>query len=428
MSAEAQAIEAFFRRRFGRDAFYLPSGRLGLYLVFREWLRPGDRLLMSPVNDDVVFFTVLAAGLVPVLAPVDPYTGNIDPAAIDDSTWERLHAVMTTNLYGIPDRMDLLQAQCRRHRLLLVEDACHAIDSRFAGQRIGKFGSVAVYSLGKHVGGVGGVVTFAEESRRESLARRAEKELRYRSLPQAAAARIRASLSSVGASTRARRRLARMRDRLLPRPIARSGHRMPYELTAVRQAQDEGGGLDRFERWVRVDNPAYRTWPLRSSLRATLKRLETFEESRRLRIAGTGKLLELGYTPAGFRVPADTALLRVPLFVQERENVVARFAERGLTAHYIYDPPLDLYAPALAEGLPSPRAARIWSRDVLPVDPLCADRFLALLRESPGLCRQSPEALRSDTGHDERSRATTSPYVYESRPEILRAVEMAQTD
>ena len=43
VSVEAQAIEAFFRRRFGRDALYLPSARLGLYLVFREWLRPGDR-------------------------------------------------------------------------------------------------------------------------------------------------------------------------------------------------------------------------------------------------------------------------------------------------------------------------------------------------------------------------------------------------
>ena len=385
MSAEARAIEAFFRRRFGRDALYLPSARLGLYLVFREWLRPGDRLLMSPVNCDVVFFTVLAAGLVPVLAPLDPCTGNIDPAAVDDATWASLHAVMTTNLYGIPDRMDLLQERCRRHRLLLVEDACHAVDSRFEGRRIGTFGTAAVYSLAKHVGGVGGVVTFAEENRRECLARRAGSELRYRSLPQASAARLRAWASSVGASTRARRRLARLRDRLLRRPTDRSGHRTPCEITKVLQARNQGGGLDLFDPWLRVDKPDYRTWPLRSSLKATLERLETFEENCRLRLAGTGKLLALGYTPAGCRVPAETALFRVPLFVQERENVLARFAQRDMTLDYIYDPPLDLHAPALAEGLPSPPAARMWSRDVLPVDPLRADRFLALLTGLPGL-------------------------------------------
>jgi dTDP-4-amino-4,6-dideoxygalactose transaminase len=203
VSSETQSIEAFFRQRLGRDALYLPSARLGLYLVFREWLQPGDRLLMSPVNCDVVLFTALAAGLMPVLAPVDPCTGNIDPAAIDDWTWTSVHAVMTTNLYGIPDRMDLLHERCHRHGLLLIEDACHAFDSRFEGRQIGTFGSVAVFSLAKHVGGMGAIATFAEQSYRESLLRRAERELRSRALPQAAAARIREWINRLGFDPRA---------------------------------------------------------------------------------------------------------------------------------------------------------------------------------------------------------------------------------
>jgi len=46
--------------------------------------------------------------------------------------------------------------------------------------------------------------------------------------------------------------------------------------------------------------------------------------------------------------------------------------------------------------LPAGPGAARWSRDVLPVDPLRADRFLALLGESPGLCEPS-EALHSAT-------------------------------
>jgi len=160
---------------------------------------------------------------------------------------------------------------------------------------------------------------------------------------------------------------------------------MPYETTEVLQAQKEGGGLDRFDRWVGIDNHMYRTWPLRSSIRATLRRLEAFEENRRLRLAGTRKLLELGLTPPGLPVSSDAALLRVPLFVREREKMLTHFAERGLAFDYIYDPPLDLYAPGLMERLPSPSSAAAWSRDVLPVDPLVADRFLALRGKSPGL-------------------------------------------
>ena len=86
MSDEVRAIEEFFARRYGPQALYLPSGRLALYLALREWLRLGDRVLMSPVNDDVVFFTVLAAGLVPV--PVRWIRARL-PAGPRAARWSR---------------------------------------------------------------------------------------------------------------------------------------------------------------------------------------------------------------------------------------------------------------------------------------------------------------------------------------------------
>jgi dTDP-4-amino-4,6-dideoxygalactose transaminase len=380
-----QAIEDFFRNRYGRDALYLPSGRAALYLAFREWLRPGDRMLMSPVTDDVVFFVVLAAGLVPVLGPLDPRTGNLDPTAIADSTWPTLRAVLTTNLYGIPDRMDLLEERCRQHGLVLLEDAAHAIDSRYEGRRIGQFGVAAAYSLHKHLDVEGGVLTFADAGRRESLARQATEEFRRRSVPAAIAHRAWLSMRIEW--------LVRLRKRLAPQPLKRVGHRMPYETTAVRQAQQQGGGFDRFDRWVRTDNHMYRIWPLRATQRATLQRLQAFEENRRLRLAGARTLFAAGLTIAGLPLPADTALFRVPLFVRERDRVRDYFAKRGLALDYIYDPPLEVYAPDLTERLAPPWSAPHWSRNVLPVNPVLADRFLALLGESPGLCQPALEPI-----------------------------------
>ncbi|MGH7606136.1 MAG: DegT/DnrJ/EryC1/StrS family aminotransferase, partial [Gemmatimonadales bacterium] len=367
MSDEARAIEDFFQRRYGREALYLPSGRTALYLAFREWLRPGDRVLMSPVTDDVVFFVLLAAGLVPVLGPVDPRTGNLDPTAVEASVWPTLRGVLTTNLYGIPDRMDMLAQQCRRHDLVLVEDAAHAIDSHCDGGWIGQFGMAAAYSLSKHLDVTGGVLTFAESGRRPSLARRAAAELRDWSVPAAMGDRAWALLRTVARSTRAGRRLIRLRNRLFPRPQVRDGYRMRYETGVVRQAQREGGGLDRFDPWVRVDNDTYRTWPLRSTRRAALRRLEAFEANRRVRLAGTRRLVETGLVPPDVPIPDEMALFRVPLFVRDRDTVRARFAARGLALDYIYHPPLDIYAPALTERLAPSSSAAHWSRDVLPV-------------------------------------------------------------
>src|SRR3546814_13298982 len=54
LRGDVRAIEDFFRARYGREALFLPSGRLALYLAFRQWLHPGDRVLMSPVTDDEI--------------------------------------------------------------------------------------------------------------------------------------------------------------------------------------------------------------------------------------------------------------------------------------------------------------------------------------------------------------------------------------
>src|SRR3989442_15794664 len=104
-------IEAVMTERLGRPCLFVPSGRLALYVALRAWLRPGDRILMSPVTDDVIFFTVLAAGLRPVMAPLSPEDGNIEPSLVQDRVWTSLDGVLTTNLYGLPDRVQDLRSR-----------------------------------------------------------------------------------------------------------------------------------------------------------------------------------------------------------------------------------------------------------------------------------------------------------------------------
>jgi len=391
VSEGSAGIEDYFRRRYAREALYLPSGRLALYLAFREWLRPGDRILISPVNDDVVFFTVLAAGLVPVIAPLDPRTGNLDPDRVDEKTWSRIQAVMTTNLYGIPDRMERLDELRLRHRFFLIEDACQALDTSLNGRRIGEFSTVAAFSLTKHVHGVGGVLTYAERERGDSLRSRARRELISRSSLGKLVAGARHRLRSAAEDTRTGDALRRIRRRLLPPEPERPAHRMVCEEEEILRARESGAGLEPFDRWVRVDNAGYRMEPPPAAVRETLRQLQDYGENRRRRLEGTRRLIQLGLSPELPTASSSTALFRVPLFVHNREEVLRRFARLGLLLDYVYDPPLDLYVSSrIAERLPSPAEALPWSRDVLPVDPLLADRFLSLLDQLPPLVSALP--------------------------------------
>ncbi len=402
MNRAIRAIEAFFKTRYDRDAIFLPSGRLALYLAFQEWLRPGDRLLLSPINDDVVLFTVFAAGLIPVIAPLDPRTGNLNVSAIDEATWKNVAAVMTTNLYGIPDHIEQLMSVCQRHGILLIEDACQALDTHVGKRLVGSFSSVAVFSLSKHIEGIGGILVFSETHRRTSLVSRAEQEILRPSLLSALRDVVTSSLRQLAGRTRLLHTLRTLRRQFVPGHPVRDGHRMSYVGNEVLEAQRQGPALDGFDRWLRVDNPNYRTaWPERR-LESTMLQLERFDENRQRRIDGCQSLLELGLTPNNIPIPTDSALFRVPLFVRDRERIRHQLlASKNMNAEfpvgldYIYDPPLDRYAsPESAEILPSPAGSEMWSQNVLPVNPLHADQFIRLLEDvTPLVPTLSPHAL-----------------------------------
>src|SRR5690606_22960546 len=164
----------------------------------RHWCPPGGRVLMSPVNDDVIFFVVLAAGLRPVQAPLNPLDASIDIDAVPEEVWGSLSAVLTTNLYGNPDPAPRLRERCDALGIPLFEDGAHAIGSETGGRPVGAWGDASVFSLSKHVHAqAGGILAFADPGRSAALRsacadllapRRTTAELAYLVRPYAEAA------------------------------------------------------------------------------------------------------------------------------------------------------------------------------------------------------------------------------------------------
>jgi hypothetical protein len=369
-------IEVVMTARLGRPCLFLPSGRLALYIALRTWLRPGDRILMSPVNDDVIFFTVLAAGLSPVMAPVSPEDGNIEPSLVPDHVWASLDGVLTTNLYGLPDRVHELRSRCDQLGIPLIEDAAHAIETAVDGRFIGTFGEAAAFSLSKSVGAhLGGILAFSDEAARSDLERlrdaaTAPAQFSDRVIRFGAhnAEALVIGLHLVWPVRWLRRRLGL---------IERTGYRMPLRASDLRRAIAAGPGLEPFHPWVRIDRRDYRLQPSAALLERALRRLRNLDADRARRVEGVDRLRELPTAAAAVRKGDPQPLFRVPLLVEDRGAMIARLERRILNIGYIYDPPLDDYAgPEFAEPSPAPDVARWWASRVLPVDPLEADRVL----------------------------------------------------
>jgi dTDP-4-amino-4,6-dideoxygalactose transaminase len=374
-SEPERRLRAAAEERTGRPCLVLPSGRLALYLALRHWFRPGDRLLMSPVNDDVVLFVVLAAGLRPVAAPVSPWTGNIDVAAVPDRTWSTVAGVLTANLYGIPDPVVELRERCERFGLTLVEDACHAIDTTVDGRPIGSFGTAGAFSLSKHGSAMaGGFLAVADARDLPALER-----LRDRVTTDTAVLRDVATVATSVARVRAKasalagRLWTTMRDlHLLERT---GGYRMPLWAEDLQQALERAPDLGAFDRWVRVDLAGYRRRPTPVLVEWLDRRLRAVQAERQARLDGVGRLASLpSATPAlrtGRPGEPPRPLFRVPLLVRHRDDVVAALGRHGVALGYIYDPPLDDYAgPRFMEPSPCPEPARWFAEHALPIDPL----------------------------------------------------------
>ncbi|GAA3087101.1 hypothetical protein GCM10017600_69380 [Streptosporangium carneum] len=371
--------------RTGRRCLAVPSNRLGLYLALRHWCLPGQRLLMSPISADEILFLVLAAGLRPVIAPLSPDDGNIDVDAVD---LDMVDAVLTTNLYGLPDRVAAFAGK------ILIEDVAHAMETTAGGRPLGTFGAAGVFSLSKHAGaGSGGVVAVEDEADLRALEAERDRLLQ----PRALAAEIRSVLTSVARHTAVRLNLVRpalWTMRALGMEEEREGHRIatrPDELAVAMKRVPE---LPPFDSWVRADLHDYRTRRSRVSRRYQSRRLRALPGQRERRIAGVRTLAELPTVAGAVREHLDQPLFRVPLLVADRDAAIAALERHGVATGYLYAPPYDDYLPGFVEPSPEPEVARWWGRHALPVDPFYAHRAMPVVRDLP----QAPPPPAARTG------------------------------
>jgi hypothetical protein len=370
-------IEAAFEARTGRACLFMPSGRFAIHLAFRLLLSPGDRILMSPLEDDTVFFGALAAGLRPVMAPVSAHDGNIRSEAVDDATWSSVASVLTGNTYGMPDRVVELGARCDRLKIPLIEDAAHALETEVDGRAIGSFGAASIFSLSKHFSGRGGVLALDREISRPEAAQLKEELMVAKPLLRQTVDRARSAVRASLDALHLRRAVSRARKLIHPvRPLT---WRVPLEAPRLEHAL-AGIGLDQLDQWMGTGCPDYRMPQGSGVLKRTLADLRDLERDREKRLEGVLRLRELDVVAPGAREGPPLPLLRVPLLIENRDAVALELRRRRINVYFVYDPPLDEYSGSeFSEPSSDTAVARWWAGHVLPIDPHDAERVLELL-------------------------------------------------
>ncbi len=108
---------------------------------------PGDEVITTPMTFTASVAVIEHVGARPVLADIEPDTMNIDPAKVRAAVTERTKAVIAVHYGGHPCELDELQAICREHGLVLIEDAAHAMPARYKGRMIGSGTNPVAFSF-----------------------------------------------------------------------------------------------------------------------------------------------------------------------------------------------------------------------------------------------------------------------------------------
>jgi dTDP-4-amino-4,6-dideoxygalactose transaminase len=139
-----EQIEAFFGQ--GR-CFLFAKGRVGLYAGLRAMGLPrGSKILMPGYTCMVVPSAVQYAGLTPAYVDIDPETYNLNPALLDSAAPPDIAAIIVQHTYGIPCDMTALGAWAKTKNVPVIEDGCHAFGSCWRGRLCGTFGVFAFMS------------------------------------------------------------------------------------------------------------------------------------------------------------------------------------------------------------------------------------------------------------------------------------------
>lgn len=161
-TGERKALESKLADYFGKDHCILVGrGTTGLSLIYQNANISGQIVYPAYTCPSSVYATSYTE-VTPVFADVhDDYTISID--SLSDKISSDTEAVLAINLFGHPAKLDKIRTICQENNLLLIEDACQSIGTKYKGQITGTFGDVSVVSFGhkKHIdaGGGGAVLT-----------------------------------------------------------------------------------------------------------------------------------------------------------------------------------------------------------------------------------------------------------------------------
>lgn len=165
--------QAVADRLGARHCVAFSSGTAALHgAAFAAGLGPGDELISTPITFAASTNCGLYVGAEPRFVDIDWSTWNLDTAASAAAVGPRTKAIVAVSFTGLPVHLTGLQPV--RDRVIVIEDACHALGGHRDGRWVGGPGGADITVFSLHPAktittGEGGLATTEDDELAERM-------------------------------------------------------------------------------------------------------------------------------------------------------------------------------------------------------------------------------------------------------------------
>lgn len=157
-----------------KHACVVSNGTAALHIACQALgIGKGDEVITTPITFAASANCALYCGAIPVFADIDEKTYNIDVNCIEKCITEKTRAVVAVDYTGQAVNLQAIKELCRKHSLYLIEDAAHAIGTKYQGQPVGSIADLTTFSfhpVKTVTGGEGGAVLTNDDELAKKVA------------------------------------------------------------------------------------------------------------------------------------------------------------------------------------------------------------------------------------------------------------------
>lgn len=171
----AEFEKALAKKVGAKYAVTLANGTAALHLISLAIdLKTGDEVITTPISFLATSNAILYCGATPVFVDIDPLTQNLDPKNIEKEITKKTKAIYVTDFAGYPAEMQKISLIAKKHKLIVIEDAAHALGATYRNIPVGncRYSKATIFSFHpvKHITtGEGGAITTNDKKIYEKL-------------------------------------------------------------------------------------------------------------------------------------------------------------------------------------------------------------------------------------------------------------------